>query len=176
MLFDITISTKVLAGIGGLLMMTTAIYGYQAIEKLSKFSVPLLIGLIVLAMFLAVKKEGMATVTQTISEDFGFGAATSLVIGLFVLGTIISPDIARWAKSKKDAILAAFFGFLIGNSFMLVMAIILSKALGTDDLMVIFITLGLGIPAILVLTLAQWKIGRASCRERMKIREDYESM
>lgn len=156
MLFDITISTKVLAGIGGLLMMTTAIYGYQAIEKLSKFSVPLLIGLIVLAMFLAVKKEGMDTVTQTISEDFGFGAATSLVIGLFVLGTIISPDIARWAKSKKDAILAAFFGFLIGNSFMLVMAIILSKALGTDDLMVIFITLGLGIPAILVLTLAQW--------------------
>src|SRR5690625_5109929 len=76
-------------------------------------------------MFLAVKKEGMATVTQTISEDFGFGAATSLVIGLFVLGTIISPDIARWAKSKKDAILAAFFGFLIGNSFMLVMAIII---------------------------------------------------
>src|SRR5690625_7589318 len=87
--------------------------------------ISLLIGLIVLAMFLAVKKEGMATVTQTISEDFGFGAATSLVIGLFVLGTIISPDIARWAKSKKDAILAAFFGFLIGNSFMLVMAIIL---------------------------------------------------
>src|SRR5690625_3776400 len=39
---------------------------------------------------------------------------------------------------------------------MLVMEIILSKALGTDDLMVIFITLGLGIPAILVLTLAQW--------------------
>src|SRR5690625_7097910 len=79
MLFDITISTKVLAGIGGLLMMTTAIYGYQAINKLSKFSVPLLIGFIVLAMFLSVKKEGMDTVTQSISEDIGIGAATSLV-------------------------------------------------------------------------------------------------
>lgn len=155
-LFNTHISVKLLAAIGGLLMMTTAIYGYRAIEKLSKFSVPLLMGLILLAMFLAIKTKGIEMITETIRENFGFGTATSLVIGLFVLGTIISPDIARWTKSKKDAILSAFFGFLIGNSFMLMIAIALSKALNTDDLMIIFITLGLGIPAILVLTLAQW--------------------
>lgn len=156
MLFNIDVPIKVLAAIGGLLMMTTAIFGYQAIEKLSKFSVPLLVGLILFAIYLAISEVGMEAVTETIDTTFTFGTATSLVIGVFVLGTIISPDISRWAKSKKDAVLAAFFGFLIGNSFMLVMAIVLSKALDTSDLTIIFITLGLGLPAILVLTLAQW--------------------
>ncbi|MFD1363321.1 cytosine permease [Lentibacillus salinarum] len=155
-LLGIDVPVKVLALIGGLLMMTTAIYGYRAIEKLSKFSVPFLILLIVAALSVALNEKGTDDVLQTTGNTFSFGAATSLVIGVFVVGTIISPDIARWAKTKKDAVLSAFFGFLIGNSFMLVMAIVLSKAMNTSDLTVIFIALGMGIPAIIVLTLAQW--------------------
>jgi len=156
MLFEMSVSVKILAIIGGLLMMTTAIYGYKAIETLSKLSVPLLVSLIFGAIYIAIKKKGLDVITQTIDTSFTFGTATSLVIGVFVLGTIISPDISRWAKSKRDAVLAAFFGFLIGNSFMLVISIILSKALNTSNLTAIFIMLGLGLPAILVLTLAQW--------------------
>ncbi len=155
-LFGSSISTRWLALFGGLLMMTTAIYGYKAIERLSVYSVPFLVALILLAMGLAINKEGSGALFAATDNTFSFGAATSLVIGIFVLGAMISPDVSRWAKSRKDAVLAAFFGFFIGNSFMLVMAIILSKILDTDDLTYVFFAVGLGIPAILVLTLAQW--------------------
>jgi len=136
--------------------MSTAVYGYQAIEKLSKFSVPLLILLIFIALFLVIGEKGTDVMLKTQNTAFSFGTATSLVIGIFVLGTILAPDISRWARSKKDAVLSAFIGFFVGNSFMLVMAILLSKAMNTSDLIAIFTVVGLGMPAIVVLTLAQW--------------------
>lgn len=156
LMFDMDIAVSIFALIGGLLMMTTAIYGYQSIEKLSKFSVPLLLLLIIGAVYIVLQEKGAETILKTTGDSFSFGAATSLVIGIFVVGTIISPDISRWAKTKKDAVLAAFFGFFFGNSFMLIMAIILSKAMNISDLTTIFILIGLGMPAIIVLTFAQW--------------------
>jgi len=155
-IFGMDVSVKLLALIGGLLMMSTAVYGYQAIEKLSKFSVPLLILLIFIALFLVIGEKGTDVMLKTQNTAFSFGTATSLVIGIFVLGTILAPDISRWARSKKDAVLSAFIGFFVGNSFMLVMAILLSKAMNTSDLITIFTVVGLGMPAIVVLTLAQW--------------------
>src|SRR5690606_18262164 len=89
-------------------------------------------------------------------ETLSLGTATSYVVGIFLVGTVISPDVARWAKTKKDAVLSSFFGFLIGNSLMLLIAIILAKTTGTGDLVKVFLSLGMGMPAILILILAQW--------------------
>ena len=85
-----------------------------------------------------------------------FGMAISLVISIFVVGAVISPDISRWARTKKDAVLASFFGFFFGNSFMIIVAMILSRLMDESNLTTIMITVGLGIPGILVLILAQW--------------------
>jgi cytosine permease len=138
-------------------MMTTAIWGYRAIEKLSVIAVPLLVVLIFTALYLAFSKHSFHSVlTGSGSGNYSFGMAVSLVIGIFIVGTVISPDVARWARTRKDAVLASTTGFFIGNSFMLIVAIILSKVMSSSNLTAIFISLGLGIPAIFVLTLAQW--------------------
>lgn len=151
------LDVRVLAVIGGLLMMTTAIRGYRSIEKLSVVAVPLLVLLIFTALYLAFANHSADALFQgETNGEFTLGTAISLVIGIFIVGTVISPDVARWARTRKDAVLASFSGFLIGNSFMLIIAITLSKLMNTNDLSKIFISLGLGIPAILVLTLAQW--------------------
>lgn len=156
--FGMSIPENILAVIGGLLMMSTAIIGYRSIEKLSVFAVPLLFILVTLALYMAIKTNGMASWTSTPDTDspIPFGVAISLVIGIFVAGTVTTPDVARWARSKFDAALAAFLGFLIGNSFMLIMALLLSKVMSNDNLTYIFLALGLGIPSFFVLTLAQW--------------------
>ncbi|MBY0011649.1 cytosine permease [Paenibacillus typhae] len=150
-------SLGVLSVIGGLLMMSTAIWGYRAIEKLSVWSVPLLVVFIIIALVMALRGEGGSTVWSPFEgEALPMGTAISLVIGIFVLGTALSPDIARWAKTPRHAITAAFIGFFVGNSFMTIIAIFLSRSMNSSDLTGIFLTLGLGIPAIIVLTLAQW--------------------
>ncbi|GIN59506.1 cytosine permease [Lederbergia ruris] len=150
------IPLPLLAGIGGILMMTTAVLGYRAIEKLSTWSVPLLLILVVLSVILAIKKYGASELSAPVENVFSLGMAISLVIGVFVLGAVISPDVSRWARTKKDAILASFFGFFFGNSFMIVIAMILSRIMDESDLTTIMITVGLGVPGILVLILAQW--------------------
>ncbi|OAK68080.1 cytosine permease [Lederbergia galactosidilytica] len=150
------IPLPLLAGIGGILMMTTAVLGYRAIEKLSSWSVPLLLILVVLSVVLAIRKYGASELSAPVENVFSMGMAISLVISVFVVGAVISPDVSRWARTKKDAILASFFGFFFGNSFMIVIAMILSRIMDESDLTTIMITVGLGIPGILVLILAQW--------------------
>lgn len=145
-----------LAAVGGILMMTTAIYGYKAIERLSSWSVPLLLVLVFLAVILAANKYGFAALKLPVENTFSFGMAISLVISIFVVGAVISPDISRWARTKKDAVLASFFGFFFGSSFMIIVAMILSRLMNESNLTTIMITVGLGIPGILVLILAQW--------------------
>ncbi|MGE7925529.1 cytosine permease [Viridibacillus arvi] len=153
--FDLSINVKVLSFIGGILMMTTAVYGFRAIEKLSVWSVPLLLGIMLITLFLTLKDYSFPVEIQN-TGAFTFGSAVSLVISIFIVGVTISPDISRWAKSKKDAIISTFFGIFLGNSFMIIIAILLTSYIGTDDMMRIFIILGMAIPGILVLTLAQW--------------------
>lgn len=150
------IPIPVLAGIGGVLMMTTAVFGYRAIEKLSSWSVPLLLILVILSVIFAINKFGTSKLSAPVENVFSLGMAISLVISVFVVGAVISPDISRWARTKKDAVLASFFGFFFGNSFMIVIAMILSRIMDESDLTTIMITVGLGVPGILVLILAQW--------------------
>lgn len=156
-LWDTDLSLGLLSFIGGMLMMSTAIWGYRSIERLSVWSVPLLVLFIGIAIFTAFHSQGTSAIWEPVSgSPIPMGTAISLVIGIFIVGTVLSPDIARWARTPKHAVTAAFIGFFVGNSFMTIIAIFLSRVMNTDDLTNIFITLGLGLPAIIVLTLAQW--------------------
>lgn len=156
-LWGINVSLGLMSFIGGVLMMSTAIWGYRSIEKLSVMSVPLLVIFIFISLFVAFHINGTSAIWEPISgSPLPMGTAISLVIGIFMLGTVLSPDIARWARTPKHAIIAAFVGFFVGNSFMTVIAIFLSRVMDSSDLTGIFLTIGLGFPAIIVLTLAQW--------------------
>ncbi|WP_349729944.1 cytosine permease [Peribacillus frigoritolerans] len=153
--FGLAIDIKLLCFIGGMLMMTTSIYGFRAMEKLSVWSVPFLLVLLLITLFLGLKNYSLPVEIKNL-ESFTFGSAVSIVISGYILGAILQPDISRWAKSKKDAIISTFFGILLGQIFMITLAILLSKAMRTDDMMRIFLTLGLAIPGIIILTLTQW--------------------
>jgi cytosine permease len=77
-------------------------------------------------------------------------------MSIWILAAVAAPDIARYAKTRKDAILGAGIGFLVGNSAIILIALILTKITGTDDLVEVFFSLGLGMAAIIVLVFAQW--------------------
>lgn len=154
--FHINVPLPLLAALGGILMTSTAIYGYKAIEKLSAWAVPLLLILIFLTIGLAVNKYGTEALSAPVDNIFTMGMAISLAISVFITGAVISPDISRWAKTKKDAVLASFIGFFVGNSFMIIVSMILSRIMDEDSLTTIMIMVGLGVPGILVLILAQW--------------------
>lgn len=154
--FNINIDVRILSLIGGLLMMSTVIYGYRAMEKLSVYSVPLLLVLMFLTIFLGFKANGVPTIEANMEQTMTFAQGVSLAVSIIIVGAIISPDISRWAKSRRDCTISSFFGILFGNSFMIIVSIILVKCMGTSEIMNIFLALGLAIPGMIVLTLAQW--------------------
>lgn len=155
-LLGFTAPTFIFILIGGILMALTALWGYRSIQKLSSWSVPLLVTLLGIGTIVAFVRYGSDGLSSDVMPQFSFGGAVSLVMGIFVYGVIVSPDIARWAKTPRSAMAAGFVGFFIGNSFIVVVALLLSRVMNDADLMRMFFTLGLGLFALIVLTLAQW--------------------
>ncbi|ANO34539.1 permease [Vibrio breoganii] len=139
---------------GGALMMATAIYGVRALGKLSTYSVPLMVGLITLGLIMASGSQSGGE--RELIAPMSMGEAISFVMSIWILAAIASPDIARYAKTRKDAILGAGFGFLLGNSATIIVALLLTEMTGTDNLVEVFFTIGLGMVAITILVFAQW--------------------
>ncbi|PMM94562.1 permease [Vibrio splendidus] len=152
--YDIIISHLTALIGSSVLMMMTAIYGVRALGKLSTYSVPLMVTLITIGLFMAADYQGGAA--PSIEDPLTLGQAISFVMSIWILAAVAAPDIARYAKTRRDAILGAGIGFLVGNSAIILIALILTKMTGTDDLVEVFFTLGLGMAAIIVLVFAQW--------------------
>ena len=152
----IDVPVQIFTGIGGVLMAITAFWGYRSINRLSSLAVPLLLLLLIVGVVVAFAAAGTDGLSAPVEATITFGGAVSLVMGIFILGVVLSPDMARWAKTPKQAMAAGFVGFFFGNSIILVVAILLARIVGEPELMAIFFTLGLGAVAVLVLILAQW--------------------
>ncbi|CAH0528988.1 cytosine permease [Vibrio hippocampi] len=139
---------------GALLMMVTAIFGVRALGKLSTYSVPLMVTLITVGLFMAAGAQ--SSESRVLTETLPMGEAISYVMSIWILAAVAAPDIARYAKTRKDAILGAGFGFLFGNSAIIVVALLLTQMTGSDNLVDIFFGIGMGMAAIIVLVFAQW--------------------
>lgn len=155
-LAGVDVPAPILTGVGAVLMALTAFWGYRSISKLSVLAVPALLLLLTVGVVAAVVARGTGTLDAPIEAAFTFGGAVSLVIGIFVLGAVLAPDMARWAKSPKQAMAAGFVGFFFGNSIILIVSIVLAKIMNETEIVTIFFALGLGFVAIIVLVLAQW--------------------
>ncbi|MYM25594.1 cytosine permease [Duganella sp. FT135W] len=154
-LFDLHVPATLLSGIAGVLLTWTAMYGFGAIERLSRFSVPLMVILLSGAVVLQLMNLGPA-VERPATTHISFVSAISFVIGAFVAGISSFPDLSRYARTSKDAMLGAFLGLLIGNSLTLVVAVFLAKYTGEADLVHLFARLHMGVFAVLVMVMVQW--------------------
>jgi cytosine permease len=120
--------------IGGILMTLTAMFGFKAIEKLSIVAIPMLLLALLGTIFSLYKGDAsLAQAAATTGEGaMPFGIATSIVIGSFILGAIISSDITRYAKSRSAAGIGMGFGMFIGFPVVMVLAAIMVKGAGGE--------------------------------------------
>ncbi|MFJ5407336.1 cytosine permease [Pectobacterium punjabense] len=141
---------------GMALMTLTAIWGVRALGKLSVLSVPLMLILIASGIYLAASDHS-SPAEIAIKNPISLGSAISYVVSIWIVAaSIVSPDIARYSRTRKDAMLGSGLGFLLGNSSTILVALILTHMVGSDDLVEIFFSIGLGVSAIVILIFAQW--------------------
>ena len=120
--------------IGGILMTLTAMFGFKAIEKLSMVAIPLLL-IIIIATIVSVfsgDKTLAEAASQASDAAMPLGAAISVVIGTYIVGALIAPDITRYAKSKSAGAGGMLFGMLIGFPVVLILGAIMVKGAGGE--------------------------------------------
>jgi len=139
------------------LMTSTALIGYKAIEKLSFVSAPLLLILVITPFFMFDLDEGFSEIIGHVPEkQLTFSMLITILIGGFISWPVNVPDITRYARSMKDSQIAVFMNFTVASSLLILMTALLGVFTGETDFIKIMYGVGLGVPALLVLMFASW--------------------
>lgn len=152
------INMYVLILISGLLMTSTAFFGIKALTILSFIAVPAIAVLGGYSALDATQAAGgfEALLNYQPEEAMGLASALTICIGSFVSAGTLTPDFARFARTKRTAVSTTVVAFFIGNSFMFLFGAIGMFAFGLADISEVMIVQGLILPAIFVLGLNIW--------------------
>jgi len=141
----------------GVLMTITAIYGFQLLEKLSSFIVPILF---LLTAYLGIKSfyafDGDLQRVVEGSYLMTDGEAVTAIVGGFIVSAVLMSDFTRFARKDTDAAIAAFLPFLLLSCVAYLAAAIAAIVLQESDVLVILLTMGLGVGALGLVFLSTW--------------------
>lgn len=146
--FSISANTSV--WIGGALMISTAGLGFKAIEKLSQIAVPFLLLLMMWTLFQAIAGGSGEIRMPTAAAPTPFGMLVSSLVGALAVGSIIMPDITRYAKNPRVAAVGAGLSIAIGFPLILFVSALLVGFGGESN----FIDTLLGSHSLIVRSLA----------------------
>ena len=143
--------------IGSVLMLIVTLFGFKALDKLSLAAVPVMVAFLVLVVHYATAEQGIAAVfDQAVDSPQGMGATASMVVGTFIVGCTMFPDLCRYARGASHAVFGGVAAFAVGFPLVLTFAALPSIATGEADLMKVIAALGLAVSGVLMLVFATW--------------------
>lgn len=142
--------------LGGMLMVTTTIFGFAALQRLSDFAIPLLLIVLLLATYRSLQITPLDDLLALAGPQSNIGLGISAVVGGLSASICVFPDLSRFARTPGHARLAAGLTFGLGMPFIVILAAISSIVVGKSDIILILTTLGLGLPALLLLVFKAW--------------------
>jgi cytosine permease len=143
----------------GLLMMLTAVFGFKYLKWLNFLAVPCKVALVAYAVVVAFQTRSFDVITQyqpDPSRRLDMLTAIGLSIGFFSVGGVISPDYARHARTRLDAVLGSVLGLLPAALGMAACGAMLAIVAQTYDIVEIYAKLGMPMMALSVLIIATW--------------------
>ncbi len=136
----------------------TALFGFKGLAVISSVAAPSLLALALLGLFRIASSEGgfSAALDADPAAPIAFDVAITAVIATWITGAALMSDVARYARRGRDVVVAAFVGYVGGAGFFEFTAMVSANVAGTPDFVAAMSTLGLLLPAAIVLTLALW--------------------
>jgi cytosine permease len=145
---------KVAAVWGGLLMLSTALFGFRGLSLLSLVSVPLLVILTGFGVWRVITgHDVLAFIPPTPGN---ISAIITMLIGAFSVGATITADVTRFSRNGRESWAACVAAYLVTNAFMLLSGAAIAMATGSGDLLAAMVALGMGLPALFILIAGQW--------------------
>ncbi|WP_162873055.1 DUF917 family protein [Austwickia chelonae] len=141
----------------GLVMLSTAVLGFQGLKYLNMVGVPLMIGVCAYSTYLALSSHGFGPLLNyTPTGGRTLASAVAVVVGSYAVGAVTAADTNRYQRSRRHVALATTVGILPAG----VMALCAGAALGviakTPDLAGIFVKLGIPVLGVVAVVMSTW--------------------
>ncbi|PIE54448.1 MAG: cytosine permease [Dethiosulfovibrio peptidovorans] len=141
----------------GLLMMTFAAMGFKTMAVFNYVAVPPLIILMIWGVGRIVAGGNLEALWQyTPSNPISFTEGINSVVGLIIVGAIISPDYLRYTRGAKDILYIGFWGVAVISIFQQVAAGLIAMNAPSWNITEVLATQGFPMIAFLILLLAAW--------------------
>ncbi len=155
--FHISVSPVISMVIWGLIMLVTAVYGINALDKLNKVAVPALFIVTIVGCIMALNKYG----TQQLSVNpavpsMSFIDGIVLTVSFMAAGCLAASDITRYQRTRKDTIISSSLGVAPAGVLMVVLGAIMTRVAQQYDITLVFCEIGIPILGMLVLISATW--------------------
>ena len=137
-----------------LLITVTTIIGFRAINLVSTLMIPVL-AFVAMALLVTATSQ-TAPVVAASQGEMSLGDGISAIVGSIVIGSIIMPDITRFLRSSGGAFLTSGTSYMIAQPFVMWVAASAAMVLGTQDIISIMLTLGLGLGAFIIIIAGSW--------------------
>ena len=127
------------------LMMLTALYGYEGMYWVSLLSTPLILILAFWVTGLALTEvggvRGLFNIAPT--ATLSWAAAVTTVVGTFASAGTQAANWTRFAQRGRDAVIACAMGFVIGNGLMVFFGAVSALAFGEGDFTTLLLGMGM---------------------------------
>jgi len=140
--------------IASLLITVTTIIGFRAINLVSTLMIPVL-AFVAIALLVTATSQ-TAPVVAASQGEMSLGDGISAIVGSIVIGSIIMPDITRFLRNSGGALLTSGTSYMIAQPFVMWVAASAAMVLGTEDIISIMLTLGLGLGAFIIIIAGSW--------------------
>ncbi|MCP4355500.1 MAG: hypothetical protein GY793_07695 [Proteobacteria bacterium] len=155
--FGLDISLVAITIVSGLLMMTTGIIGFKAIDKISVIFAPIMIAIMGVMLYkVFALDDSMGRLYMETDNSMTITGVISMLVGIFASGLIDPPDITRFAKNAKTGVLSYMICLWGMIPLFIVITMILLKIAGQSDFAPLIAHLNMGVLGIIFLFTAVW--------------------
>lgn len=141
----------------GILMMVIAVIGFKAMAIFNYVAIPPLILLMIWGLIKVFSGGSNLSVSSYVPKNpISLVDGINIVVGLVIVGVIISPDYLRYSRRLKDIFVIGLVSFAGISIFQQVAAALLSMQAPSWDITKVLSDLGFNWVAFVILILAAW--------------------
>lgn len=162
--FGINISVRVSIIIWGIIMFSTAVIGFNGLKLLNAVAVPVMCAVTIVGLFIVLSGDGMAALKSFVpaDSDITLISGIDMIIGSFIVGAVLSADYTRYQRTRSDVFKSSFLGIFPIGLVLLWAGAAFAIVAKTEDLTVIFVSLGIPVLGLLSLILSTWPANSAN--------------
>lgn len=150
----------------GALMLATALVGFDGLKWVSLVAAPLLVLICLYGVGASVARVGglglLLGYAPPPADAIGFVAGVNMAVGLFAFAGATAGDFARFARTRRDAVLSCIVGVIPAALVALTAGAALAIVTGQGDIVLSMASIGLPAVGLVALVLSAWTVNASN--------------